>query len=61
MNTVSREGGQSILRSEPTRLLTKIGRQDKERLSPETRKRLNLAKDGWQLSELVTIGSQFAR
>lgn len=61
MNTVGEEGGQPVLRGEPTRLLPKIGRQDEERLSPETRKRLDLVKDGSQLGELITIGAQFAR
>jgi len=61
MNSVSREGGQSVLSSEPTRLLPTVGREDGERLAIETRERLNLAKDGSQLRELVTIGAQFSR
>src|SRR5712691_8617024 len=58
MNAVRREGGQSVLRSEPTRLLPKIGRQNKQRPRTETRKRLVLSKDGSQFGEIVTIGPQ---
>lgn len=61
MNTVGREGGQPILRGEPTRLLSNIGRQDEERLSPEALKGLDLVKHGSQLGELVAVGTQFAR
>ena len=61
VNSVCRETRELILRCGPARLLSKIGRQNEERLSAETRKSLVLTKDGSQLGELVTIGPQLTR
>ena len=46
MNAVRREGRQLVLRTEPSRLLPKTGRQNKERLPTKTSESLVLAKDG---------------
>ena len=61
VDAVCRETCELVLRCGPARLLSKIGRQNEERLSAETRKSLVLTKDGSQLGELVTIGPQLTR
>ena len=58
LNAVCRETCEPLLRCGPTRQLSNVGCQNEERLPTEIRKSLVLTKDGAQLRELVTIGTQ---